>query len=187
MALMRRITSIALEPLLGVLAFFVTFFLVGVWHGRTSEFLFFGILQGGGVAVNKIWQISLTRRLGRKGYKELAKNSIYIAFGRGLTYAWFSFTLFWFWSNWTQIGSVYGALGIGNWTLIWFAVWLAATAVLALWEWLRAALLSITVGNEPVLASRYALTVYSSAMGLVDLVLTVLLNQPAPDIVYKAF
>src|SRR6202041_3957488 len=33
MALMRRNSSSALEPFLGVFCFFVTFFLVGVWHG----------------------------------------------------------------------------------------------------------------------------------------------------------
>lgn len=38
-----------------------------------------------------------------------------------------------------------------------------------------------------MLTSRYARVVYATALGLVALVLTVLLNQPAPDIVYKAF
>ncbi len=46
-ALMRRFTSPSIEPVLGVFSFFVTFFLVGLWHGRTSEFITFGILQGG--------------------------------------------------------------------------------------------------------------------------------------------
>ena len=35
-ASMRRWPSPVLEPFLGVFAFFVTFFLVGVWHGQTS-------------------------------------------------------------------------------------------------------------------------------------------------------
>jgi alginate O-acetyltransferase complex protein AlgI len=48
LALMRRISSLSLQPFLGVLCFFVTFFLIGVWHGRTSEYIVFGILQGGG-------------------------------------------------------------------------------------------------------------------------------------------
>jgi hypothetical protein len=41
------------------------------------------------------------------------------------------------------------------------------------------------VGAVPT--SRYARVVYASALGLAALVMTVLLNQPAPDIVYKAF
>jgi len=187
MALMRRISSVALQPLLGVFCFFVTFFLVGLWHGRTSEFIFFGILQGGGVAVNKLWQLGLTRVLSRKGYKELARNSAYIAFGRGLTFSWFAFTLFWFWANWKQIDGLSKALSVAEWLGVWLSIWLCAAVVLAAWEWLRAALLSIKSAEGPVLLSRYARVVYASALGLAAFVITVLLNQPAPDIVYKAF
>jgi D-alanyl-lipoteichoic acid acyltransferase DltB (MBOAT superfamily) len=186
-ALMRRVTSLALEPLLGVFSFFVTFFLVGVWHGRTSEFIVFGILQGGGVAINKLWQLGLVRAKGRKGYKALANNSVYIAFGRGLTFSWFAFTLFWFWGNWEQISTVFHALRTVQWLGVWFAIWLSATVVFALWEWLRASLLSIEVGGTPALTTRYARVVYASALGLAAVVTNVLLNQPAPDIIYKAF
>ena len=70
---------------------------------------------------------------------------------------------------------------------MWLAAWLFATVVFTLWEWLRTALLSIKTAEGPVLTSRYALVVYASALGFAALVVTVLLNQPAPDIVYKAF
>jgi len=139
MALMHRITSRALEPFLGVVCFFVTFFLVGVWHGRTSEFVLFGVLQGGGVAINKLWQLGLARTLGRKAYKDLAKNPAYIAFGRGLTFSWFTFTLFWFWGNWSRIDRAFHSIGVAQWLCVWLAIWLSATAVLAAWEALRGA------------------------------------------------
>jgi alginate O-acetyltransferase complex protein AlgI len=187
MAFMRRISSLALQPLLGVLSLFVTFFLVGVWHGRTSEFILFGVLQGGGVAINKLWQLGLTGTLGRKGYKTLANNPAYVALGRGLTFSWFAFTLFWFWADWKQIDTVFTAFGAVQWLGVWLAIWSCATAVLATWEGLRAALLSIKISGRPVLTSRYARVVYVSALGLTAFVVTVLLNQPAPDIVYKAF
>jgi hypothetical protein len=74
-----------------------------------------------------------------------------------------------------------------KWLGVWLAVWLSATVVLALWEWLRAALLSIKTSEGPVLASRYARVVYASAFGLAAVVIAILLNQPAPAIVYKAF
>jgi D-alanyl-lipoteichoic acid acyltransferase DltB (MBOAT superfamily) len=186
-ALMRRTSSLALEPYLGVFAFFVTFFLVGIWHGRTSEFVVFGILQGGGVSINKLWQVQLTRALGRKAYKALANSPIYIAFARGLTFSWFAFTMFWFWGSWKQIDRAFGALGILQWLCVWLSIWISATVVLAAWEWLRAALLSIKTSEGPVLTSRYARVVFASALGLAAFVITVLLNQPAPGIVYKAF
>ena len=52
----------------------MTFFLVGFWHGQTSEFLFFGLLQGGSVALNKLYQVVLARKMGRGGYAKLSKN-----------------------------------------------------------------------------------------------------------------
>jgi hypothetical protein len=184
---MRRISSLALEPLLAVFCFFVTFFLVGIWHGRTSEFVIFGLLTGGGISINKLWQLGLARAMDRKGYKALAKSFVYVAFGRGLNFIWFAFTLFWFWANWKQIDQVFAALSVIEWFGVWLAAWLFATVVFTLWEWLRTALLSIKTAEGPVLTSRYALVVYASALGFAALVVTVLLNQPAPDIVYKAF
>jgi alginate O-acetyltransferase complex protein AlgI len=186
-ALMRRIASIAMQPFLGVFCFFVTFFLIGIWHGRTSEFVIFGVLQGGGVAINKLWQLSLASLLGGKRYKALAKNSTYIAFGRGLTFSWFAFSLFWFWANWNQIDKIFTAMDGVAWFAVWLTIWLSATAVLGVWEWLRAILLSIKLGGEACLTSRYARMIYASALGLIAFVISVLLNQPAPDIVYKAF
>jgi len=187
MTLMRRISSLAWEPFLGVFCFFITFFLVGIWHGRTSEFLVYGLLQGGGISINKLWQIALGRWLGRKGYKSLAANPVYTAFARGLTFSWFSFTLFWLWANWAEVHSIFAAFSPQTWLCVWLAVWLCSTLALAAWEALRSLLLSVKMGVEPVFTSRYALVVYATALGLTSLVVAVMLSQPAPDIVYKAF
>jgi D-alanyl-lipoteichoic acid acyltransferase DltB (MBOAT superfamily) len=187
LALMRRISSPAVQPFIGVFCFFVTFFLIGVWHGRTSEFVVFGVLTGGGMSINKLWQLGLIRAMGRKPYRELARNAYYMAFGRGLNFAWFAFTLFWFWAGWKQIDAVFSALTAVECIGVWLAVWLAATALLGFWEWLRATLLSFTAAGEPLLTNRYARVVYASALCLTSFVITVLLSQPAPDIVYKAF
>jgi alginate O-acetyltransferase complex protein AlgI len=105
----------------------------------------------------------------------------------GLNFIWFAFTLFWFWGDWKQINAIFSALRPAEWLGVWMAAWLAATLVLALWEWLRAALLSITASGGPVLVSRYARVVYTYVLGLTAFAITVLLNQPAPPIVYKAF
>jgi alginate O-acetyltransferase complex protein AlgI len=187
LALMRRISSPGAQQFLGVFCFFVTFFLVGVWHGRTSEFIFFGVLTGAGMAINKLWQLGLGTALGRKGYKSLAKNPVYISLGRGLNFVWYAFTLFWFGTNWKEIDRVFAALTIEQWLGLGVATWIVATVLLAAWERLRTLLLSIEACGEPILRSRYARVVYASALGLAAFVMTVLLNQPAPGIVYKAF
>jgi D-alanyl-lipoteichoic acid acyltransferase DltB (MBOAT superfamily) len=180
LVLMRRISSQAVQPFLGVFCFFVTFFLVGVWHGRSSEFLVFGVMLGTGVSVNKLWQIGMGRILGRKSYKALTRNPAYIALSRGLTFTWFAATNPLFWGDWEQLHSLYAALNRAHWLAVWLAIWLCASVVLALWESARDALLSIRVSGTPVLTSRYARVVYGSALGLAALVITVLLNEPAP-------
>jgi D-alanyl-lipoteichoic acid acyltransferase DltB (MBOAT superfamily) len=186
-SLMRRVSSAAVQPYLGVFGFFVTFFLVGIWHGRTSEFVAFGLLQGGGVAMNKLWQVLLSQQLGGKRYRALAKRPLYMAFGRGLTFTWFAFTLFWFWADWGQLERIFGALAALSWFAVWVGIWLVATAVLQAWEWLRGALLSIQLGASAFLTSRYARVIYASTLGFAAFVVTIVLNQPAPDIIYKAF
>ena len=186
-ALMRRFPSQRMEPYFGVLAFFVTFFLIGVWHGQTSVFMFFGVLQGLGVSLNKLYQITMARRIGRKQYKALCANGLYRAASRGLTFCWFAFTLFWFWSNWEQIGAVHAALGAPLVVLLWLVAWAGATVVLAIGEAARAAVLAIRWDGVPVVTSRYVRTVWDTALIVVTVALVVLLNAPAPDIVYKAF
>jgi len=187
LALMRRVSSRAVQPFLGVLCFFVTFFLIGIWHGRTSEFVVFGVLNGAGISINKLWELAMTRALGRKGYLALAKNSAYLSLGRGLNFTWFAYTMFWFWGSWKQIDRIFASLGVLQWLEVWTAIWVSATAVLALWEWLRGLLLSIRISSGPVVTSGYARVVYASAMGVIAFIITVLLNQAAPGIVYKAF
>ncbi len=185
--LRRRFYSPVAGPVIGVFCFFVTFFLVGLWHGRTSEFITFGVLTGGGVATNKIWQLLLTRALGRKGYGALAANPFYMAAGRGLNFSWFAFTLFWFWAGWSQIKTAAGSLSPLQWLGVWTAVFVSATLVLAIWENVRDLLLAIRTSEGPVLTSRYARVAYAAALAFTAFVMTSLLNQPAPALVYKAF
>src|SRR3984957_6235265 len=124
LALMRRISSPTLQPFLAVFCFFVTFFLIGVWHGRTSEFIAFGVMTGGGMSLNKLWQLGLARAMGRKGYKSLANRGAYVAFGRGLNFIWFAFTFFWFWGSWKQIDAIFSALRPAEWLGVWMAAWM---------------------------------------------------------------
>ncbi|MBW4038412.1 MAG: hypothetical protein HIU91_05945 [Acidobacteria bacterium] len=187
MTLMRRVSSKKIMPYLGVFSFFVTFFLVGVWHGRTSEFMVFGLLQGGGVAVNKLWQIWLGNLLGRNRYKSLCMSYVYLSLSRGLTFTWFAFTLFWFWSSWIQLNTMATSLSPIQWLDVWLGVWTASTIVLAAWESLRDLILRPSNADGPWMQGRYARTIYASAFALLAFVFSLLLSHPAPDLVYKAF
>ena len=192
MVLMERVTQPSLAPYLAAAAFFVTFFLVGLWHGQTSEFLFFGFLQGGGVAANKFYQVFMTQRLGRKRYRELGANGTYMACMRGLTFVWFGFTLLWFWSNWHDIGVAIDTVGTAGVIAALVALFLLATVVLSVMTNVRKAMSRFTWSvdpglREPVAQSRYIRCMTATAMVTLIAANTVLLNAPAPDIVYKAF
>jgi D-alanyl-lipoteichoic acid acyltransferase DltB (MBOAT superfamily) len=184
---MSRITAPDLVRYISVFALFVTFFLVGLWHGQTTEFLFFGFLQGGGVAANQLYQMAMQSALGSRGYRTLAANPIYRAVSRGLTFTWFGFTLLWFWSTWTQIGTISQHLRPPALLLAALAIWAGATIVLAAIEAIRPAVLRLTWGDAPIVLSRYVRTAWLTTLVLVTVSITLLLNSPAPDIVYKSF
>ena len=184
---MTRITAPAWTPYLAVGAFFVTFFLVGLWHGQTSEFLFFGLLQGGGVAANKLYQVVMQRRLGRRPFRALQANYAYRVCARGLTFTWFAFTLLWFWSNWGQIGALAHQAGTAGSVLAFGVIFACATIVLEALEQARNASLHPIWGNAPAVRSRYVRTAWSTALVVVTVTVVTLLDSPAPDIVYKTF
>jgi len=185
--MMRQASSRAWEPYIGGFALFVTFFLVGVWHGRTSEFLVFGLSQGVGVGGNQMYQILLAKRLGRARYRTLTSNYFYSQLSRGLTFAYFTFSLFWFWSTWKQIGAIGHALGASGVLSVMLLTFLGSTIVLSTVEAARNWVLSIKRDGKAALQRRYVLTVVDTALMVVSLWVVVLLNVPTPEIVYKAF
>jgi D-alanyl-lipoteichoic acid acyltransferase DltB (MBOAT superfamily) len=186
-ALMARVPSSNLEPLLGVFAYFVTFFLIGVWHGRTSVFVVFGVLQGLGVSVNKLYQITMTKLLGRKSYRDLTANPVYKAFCRGFTFSWFALSLFCFWSNWAKIESMINALKAPAITVMWIVLLIGATVALAVFDAARQGALSLRWNGVPILLSRYFCTVWDTALVTISVAAILLVHVPTPDIVYKAF
>lgn len=184
--LMRRFPSAGMESVWAVLAFFVTFFLVGVWHGQTSEFLFYGCLLGLGVSVNKIYQIVMLRKMGRKPYAKLTTNPLYVAVARGFTFTWVAFTLTWFWSNWQQMRVLEATLGPGLLAVTWMIILVGSTILLALWE--KAYVRGMAAPwNDVPLFSQCLRTAWSTALIVITVAVIFLMNQPAPEIVYKAF
>jgi D-alanyl-lipoteichoic acid acyltransferase DltB (MBOAT superfamily) len=187
MVLIRRVKSPTFAPYIGVLGLFVTFFLIGAWHGRTSVFLFFGVLNGLGVAVNQFYRIYVGKRMGRKAFAALGRNPWYRAFSRGLTFTWLAFTLLWFWSDWGELGRIAAAMGPLGVAAGWAAIFLVSTAVLEAMEAGRERLLAVSADGAPVLLSRYVRTVWLTVLVLVILGVQTVMNAPAADIVYKEF
>jgi D-alanyl-lipoteichoic acid acyltransferase DltB (MBOAT superfamily) len=185
--MVRRFPERSAEPVIGTFAFFVTFFLVGLWHGSTSMFVIYGILQGTGVSVNKAYQVIMTKRLGRKGYRALTDHPVYAACSRGLTYSWFAFTLLWFAFSAADLESLAARLGP-------VASLAALAATFALSTLAIAASIAVASGlraawplRDGLLGTRLARTAWCTALVVIVLSVTVVLNDPTPRVVYKAF
>jgi D-alanyl-lipoteichoic acid acyltransferase DltB (MBOAT superfamily) len=187
LTLIRRFPSPGVQPALGVFVYFATFFLVGLWHGQTTMFLLYGVLQGLGVSLNKLYQIAMTRRLGRTKYRELCANPVYSSLSRGITFAYFAVTLLWFWATWGQLAQYVSLLGAVPVVLSVLLLVGVATVLLAAAESVEAYLRSAGAGLASLFASRYARVACCALLLGITLSVTAVLNAPAPHIVYKAF
>ncbi len=93
----HRFRNPAMFPAHGIVAFFVTFFVIGVWHEATLELMIYGVLIGGGVSFNKLYEVGMRKYLGKKRFAKLRSNALYAAFANGLMIAYFGITLSCLW------------------------------------------------------------------------------------------
>ena len=77
---------------LAFLCYFIAFFLAGVWHGSTWNFVAYGLLQGLGVSLAKVWEMVLIRRLGREGHASYLASAPIRWAAIGLNFHYFCFT-----------------------------------------------------------------------------------------------
>ena len=109
--LIDRVPQPAMVPYLGVTAFFVTFFVMGIWHGTTMVFVIYGLLMGTGASANKLWQLTMVDRLGRQSYRALSEQPVYIYSSRGFTCGFFIIAVTCLWVNMDQLRWLWGTLG----------------------------------------------------------------------------
>ena len=186
-ASMRRIKTPKLLPYMGALALFVTFFLIGAWHGRTSKFLFFGILNGAGVAANQAYRIFAAEKLGRKRFKEIGNHPLYLFLGRGLTLSWVGFTLLWFWSDWPQLALIVHALGSVGVAIAIAALVIGSCLALEFLRLFTGFASGMKANDQPLLQSHYVRTVGVTIMVICIVAVQSVMTSSAPDIVYKDF
>jgi D-alanyl-lipoteichoic acid acyltransferase DltB (MBOAT superfamily) len=186
LASIKRIPSRRVQPYVGVGAYFVAFFVVGLWHGQTSMFVVLGMLLGTGVGANKLYQLQMIERLGRPAYRALCRRPLYAAVSRGLTFVWFSFASLWFWSSWAQLGTMAAELRFGAIALGLLLLLAAATLVLSALKYLEDRLAS-PWSVFPASTSHYARLAWSTVLAMTTISVQVVFNAPAPHIIYKAF
>ncbi|MES2942546.1 MAG: MBOAT family O-acyltransferase [Pseudomonadota bacterium] len=96
-SLMEWIDRPRVAPYLGPVGYFVAFFLMGVWHGRTPVLILYGLVLGAGVSINKLYQIRLIARLGRRGYMARCERKAYQLLAQSLSLAYFALALCFLW------------------------------------------------------------------------------------------
>jgi D-alanyl-lipoteichoic acid acyltransferase DltB (MBOAT superfamily) len=183
--LAERFQAPAALPYLGVFAFFVTFLVMGVWHGTTVVFVIYGLLMGAGASVNKLWQVKLGQALGKKGYQALGKRVLYIYACRGLTFAYFTVAVTCLWVDFPQLQGLVVRLGAIGLVAVMVGLTIAAAAGAVAWD-LGASLCGRLVAR----ATRFE-NVVTRNLWLASLIalITVVSSfyHKAPDFVYRAF
>ena len=184
--LATRFTSPKVGPYLGVVAFFITFLIMGVWHGTTAVFVVYGLLMGAGASINKLWQVVMTKRLGKKGYKVLSEKTPAIYLSRGLTFAYFALALACLWLEMPQLLSLTQRLGVFGVLACYLGLAVAAGIAFLAWDtfttqvasW-RAKATSVAGG---VIVRNLAL-----AFQILLIVTVASFFHKAPEFVYRAF
>ena len=183
--LAEKFQSPVVLPYLGVVAFFVTFLVMGVWHGTTLVFVIYGLLMGAGASVNKLWQVLMGQSLGKKRYQALGKQPIYLYICRGLTFAYFTVAVTCLWVDMAQLEALLARLGaIG---MLAATIGLTVAAAIGALAWDFGAALCGKVVEQAV---RFE-NVVTRNLWLASLIVLIAavssFYHKAPDFVYRAF
>jgi len=183
--LAARVSNPRLAPYLAVVVFFVTFLLMGVWHGASSVFVLYGLFMGAGASVNKLWQVLAVKRLGKARYKALGEKPSVVYVSRGLTFAYFALGLSCLWLSLPELLAVASRLGASGVLLGYVGVSLGAAVAFRGWDLLEAGLerLRGVAWNAPGLVAQ------NLALGLQVLLIVSVSSffHKAPEFVYRAF
>lgn len=184
--LATRFTAPKAGPYLGVVAFFVTFLIMGVWHGTTSVFVVYGLLMGAGASINKLWQVMIVKRLGKKAYKALAEKTLSIYFSRGLTLAYFALALTCLWVDMPQLLALLQRLGVVGGLASYLGLAVLAGAAFYVCDMLLARLAPLRVQAAQVSSG---VLVRNLVLALQILLIATVASffHKAPEFVYRAF
>jgi len=115
-ALNHRYLNPKVVPYYGVVAFFVTFFIMGIWHGTTRIFVVYGLFLGLGVSINKLYEVIMRKYLGKKRFTGLRSNKFYSVFCQSLTITYFAIALTCLWNDMTSLSKLFERLGLSGTT-----------------------------------------------------------------------
>lgn len=184
--LAARFHSAAAAPYLGVLAFFITFLVMGVWHGTTSVFVVYGLLMGAGASINKLWQVMVIKRLGKKRYKAAGERGASIYVARGLTTSYFALAITCLWVDMPQLQMLVSRIGLHGWVMVYVLLTAAAALGYAAWDFI-AGRLQILAGKGLAITSQPAVRNLGLGGSVLFVFLVTSFFHKAPEFVYRAF
>jgi D-alanyl-lipoteichoic acid acyltransferase DltB (MBOAT superfamily) len=93
-----------------VIAFSVcaVFVVIGVWHGFGVNFAVFGLFHGIGLATVHYYGIGMKKLLGKQKFLAYRENRFIGAIGTGMTFLYFSISLFAFANSWNDMWKIIG-------------------------------------------------------------------------------
>jgi alginate O-acetyltransferase complex protein AlgI len=183
--LAERVSSPALAPYLAVVAFFVTFLLMGVWHGATSVFVVYGLFMGAGASVNKLWQLQAAKRLGKARYKALCERPLAIYGARGLTFAYFALGLSCLWLSLGELAAISGRLGLHGWLVAYLGLAGGGAVGFAAWDGVSGAVARLRSQSSRELGVVSRNLLLASQVLLISCVSSFF--HKSPEFVYRAF
>jgi len=123
---------------LGAIAFFVTFAVMGIWHGTTYIFFVYGVFLGAGVTINRLWQIWAPQWLGKNGYKNLQQSQWYFQLSRAATLSYLAVALSSFWITDAQAAALIRPAGLAIFLGGYVALVAAGTVAGFAWDGINA-------------------------------------------------
>lgn len=132
MGLTKRWPSPGASNLIGAVAFFATFFLVGLWHGTSASFVVCGLLLGLGASVNQWYRSALRGILGKPRFTRLSGNLFYGILCTGLTFSYVCLSISPLWLSLEEIGILAGGHG---WKGVVLAQLLVFTLAVLFFSW----------------------------------------------------
>jgi len=112
MAFTQRWPSTGAANIIGAAAFFITFFLVGLWHGTTGAFIVCGLLLGLGASVNQWYRAFQRKRLGKKRFDALGTHRLHIILSVGVTFAYLCLSITPLWMSLTDMQRILAGHGV---------------------------------------------------------------------------
>jgi D-alanyl-lipoteichoic acid acyltransferase DltB (MBOAT superfamily) len=173
-------------PALGVIAFFVSFFVMGVWHGSTLVFVIYGLVMGAGVSITKVWQLWLIARLGKKGARSLSASPAYQAAASGITISFFSIAVTALWVDWGQLHQLAASVGATGLVVTFVLLAVISAVVFPGIEWLMQRGTGLQT-NWWIAVNTPAARQFLLGASVLFIVAVNSFFHKAPEFVYKAF